>query len=78
MRRLYALVEACVEHKEPAFAHRRNWLREDNCGTILAMIHGQKLRVLNCHQNTETADFWEVFDLQTRRRTVRVGRWTFD
>ena len=57
MRRLYALVEACVEHKEPALL-----IGETGCGKttvvqILAMIHGQKLRVLNCHQNTETADF---------------------
>jgi midasin len=57
MRRLYALVEACVEHKEPALL-----VGETGCGKttvvqILAMIHGQKLRVLNCHQHTETGDF---------------------
>jgi len=51
------LVEACVEHKEPALL-----VGETGCGKttvvqILAMIHGQKLRVLNCHQHTETGDF---------------------
>ena len=32
MRRLYALVEACVEHKEPALLIGETGCGEDNCG----------------------------------------------
>mgnify|MGYP000550670216 CR=1 FL=1 len=60
MKRLFSLVEHCYKHKEPMLL-----IGETGCGKttvcqLLAMIHGQSLHILNCHQHTETADFLGV------------------
>ena len=60
MKRLFSLVEQCYKHKEPMLL-----IGETGCGKttvcqLLAMIHGQSLHILNCHQHTETADFLGV------------------
>ena len=57
MRRLYALVSRCVRFKEPVLL-----VGETGCGKtticqVLAALEGRPLLTLNCHQNTETADF---------------------
>ena len=57
VRRMFVLVEACVRHKEPVLL-----VGPTGCGktTVCQLISGllkQKLRIINCHQNTETADF---------------------
>ncbi|EMS12723.1 midasin, putative [Entamoeba histolytica HM-3:IMSS] len=57
MRRLFCLIIECMKHKEPALL-----IGETGCGKttvcqIVAHIMNQKLKILNCHQHTETADF---------------------
>ncbi|KAL7716713.1 Midasin [Entamoeba marina] len=57
MKRLFCLILNCVKHKEPVLL-----IGETGCGKttvcqILAAIMKQRLRILNCHQHTETADF---------------------
>ncbi|KAJ7552529.1 hypothetical protein O6H91_06G059200 [Diphasiastrum complanatum] len=57
MKRLFYLVNKCYEHREPTLL-----VGETGCGKttvfqLLAFALGQRLRILNCHQNTETSDF---------------------
>lgn len=57
LRRLYSLVDYCVRHKEPVLL-----VGETGCGkTTVCELHArcsdQGIRILNCHQNTETGDF---------------------
>ncbi|KAL3690583.1 hypothetical protein R1sor_016892 [Riccia sorocarpa] len=57
MRRLFNLVEQCIQHGEPVLL-----VGETGCGKttvcqMLATLQHQKLHILNCHQHTETADF---------------------
>ena len=56
-RRLFALVESCLEHKEPALLVGETGCGKTSVCQLLALLRGQRLRVLNCHQHTETGDF---------------------
>jgi len=56
MRRLYSLVQKCTEFEEPVLL-----VGETGCGKttvcqMLANDKGIRLEILNCHQNTDTAD----------------------
>ena len=56
MRRLFILVALCLRHHEPVLL-----VGETGCGKttvcqILAATKRQELRMVNCHQNTETSD----------------------
>ncbi len=57
MRRLFSLVEACLTHKEPALLVGETGCGKTSVCQLLALLRGQKLRILNCHQHTETGDF---------------------
>ena len=57
MRRLFSLVEACMNHKEPALLVGETGCGKTSVCQLLALLRGQKLRILNCHQHTETGDF---------------------
>ena len=57
MRRLFSLVEACLNHKEPALLVGETGCGKTSVCQLLALLRGQKLRILNCHQHTETGDF---------------------
>jgi ATPase subunit of ABC transporter with duplicated ATPase domains len=57
MRRLFSLVEACLLHKEPALLVGETGCGKTSVCQLLALLRGQKLRILNCHQHTETGDF---------------------
>jgi len=57
MRRLFALVEGCMDHKEPALLVGETGCGKTSVCQLLALLRGQKLRILNCHQHTETSDF---------------------
>ena len=57
MRRLFALVEGCMNHKEPALLVGETGCGKTSVCQLLALLRGQKLRILNCHQHTETSDF---------------------
>jgi midasin len=57
MRRLFTLVDRCVQHQEPVLL-----VGETGCGKttvcqLLSVVLGRRLRIINCHQHTETADF---------------------
>mmetsp|Transcript_3338 Transcript_3338/g.6310 ORF Transcript_3338/g.6310 Transcript_3338/m.6310 type:complete len:5449 (+) Transcript_3338:384-16730(+) len=56
MCRLYSLVKECLNSKEPVLL-----VGETGCGKttvcqLLALRASQELSILNCHQNTDTAD----------------------
>ena len=57
MRRLFALVEGCMDHREPALLVGETGCGKTSVCQLLALLRGQKLRILNCHQHTETSDF---------------------
>ena len=57
MRRLFSLVEGCLQHKEPALLVGETGCGKTSVCQLLALLRGQKLRILNCHQHTETGDF---------------------
>ena len=67
MRRLFSLVEACLTHKEPALLVGETGCGKTSVCQLLALLRGQKLRILNCHQHTETGDFLGGF------RPARAG-----
>jgi midasin len=57
MRRLYMLLHSCIQFSEPVLL-----VGETGCGKtticqIIALLRFQRLRIMNCHQNTETSDF---------------------
>jgi midasin len=57
MKRLFNLVEHCIRHCEPVLL-----VGETGCGKtmvcqLLALLHNQRLHILNCHQHSETSDF---------------------
>ena len=56
-RRLFSLVETCLEHKEPALLVGETGCGKTSVCQLLALLRGQRLRILNCHQHTETGDF---------------------
>ena len=56
-RRLFSLVESCLSHKEPALLVGETGCGKTSVCQLLALLRGQRLRVLNCHQHTETGDF---------------------
>ena len=46
-----------MNHKEPALLVGETGCGKTSVCQLLALLHGQKLRILNCHQHTETSDF---------------------
>ncbi|KAJ1674767.1 AAA ATPase midasin, partial [Spiromyces aspiralis] len=56
MRRLFMLTSLCLRFHEPVLL-----VGETGCGKttvcqVLAMVKGRELKMVNCHQNTETSD----------------------
>ena len=86
MRRLFALVEGCMNHKEPALLVPETGCGKTSVCQLLALLRGQKLRILNCHQHTETSDFiggfrptrtaerHEMMEAERQPRRSRGGR----
>ncbi|KAH9260092.1 hypothetical protein BASA81_001864 [Batrachochytrium salamandrivorans] len=56
MRRVFSLVHACVLNREPVLLVGDTGLGKTKCIAAIAECFGNSLTVLNCHQNTETAD----------------------
>ncbi len=57
LRRLAAIVERCIQNQEPVLL-----VGETGCGKttvcqLLAAVLQQRLRIINCHQHSETSDF---------------------
>ena len=57
MRRVFALVGRCLEHKEPVLLVGETGSGKTTVCQLWAEALGLHLRTLNCHQHTETADF---------------------
>lgn len=57
MRRLFHLVERCLAHNEPALLVGETGAGKTSVCQMLALLRGQRLHILNCHQHTETSDF---------------------
>ena len=71
MRRMFTLVSRCVEAAEPVLL-----VGETGCGKttvcqLLALLRRQRLRIINCHQHTETSDF--VGGFRPARGAERAG-----
>ncbi|MCO5587040.1 hypothetical protein L7F22_040985 [Adiantum nelumboides] len=57
MTRLFNLVEQCYQHKEPVLLVGETGGGKTTVCQLLSIVHERFLRILNCHQHTETADF---------------------
>merc|ERR1719419_926192 len=57
MRRLFTLISKCLEHEEPVLLVGGTGVGKTTISQVIAMLKGQRLRIINCHQHTETADF---------------------
>ena len=55
-RRMYTLVNRCLEKKEPALLVGETGYGKTTVCQALAIHWNQSLRILNCHQNTDTTD----------------------
>lgn len=71
MKRLFCLVGSCVANKEPVLL-----IGETGCGKTsicqaLALHNATRLKILNCHQHTETSDFLGSLRPVRGRSTLR-------
>ncbi|KAJ0075983.1 hypothetical protein Patl1_33593 [Pistacia atlantica] len=57
MWRLYFLVKRCYELREPVLLVGETGGGKTTVCQLLSLVLGSKLRILNCHQYTETSDF---------------------
>ncbi|KAL6070950.1 Midasin [Balamuthia mandrillaris] len=57
MRRLFTLVGRCLQHKEPVLLVGETGSGKTSICQLYAALLKQRLHILNCHQQTETADF---------------------
>ncbi|MCO5604407.1 hypothetical protein L7F22_058572 [Adiantum nelumboides] len=57
MTRLFSLVEQCYQYKEPVLLVGETGGGKTTVCQLLSIVHERFLRILNCHQHTETADF---------------------
>ncbi|KAJ4717838.1 Midasin [Melia azedarach] len=57
MWRLYFLVKRCYELREPVLLVGETGGGKTTVCQLLSLLLGSKLRILNCHQYTETSDF---------------------
>ncbi|KAJ1979967.1 AAA ATPase midasin [Dimargaris verticillata] len=56
MRRLFVLVAQCLRHREPVLLVGDTGSGKTTVCQVLATIQQHQLHIVNCHQNTETAD----------------------
>jgi len=56
MRRMWRLVGRCISHDEPALLIGETGSGKTTVCQLFAAHLGQRIRILNCHQSTETAD----------------------
>ncbi|OQR87196.1 midasin-like protein, partial [Achlya hypogyna] len=57
LRRLFALVGRCLQHKEPVLLVGDTGCGKTTVCQLYSLLFDQTLHILNCHQHTETADF---------------------
>ncbi|GMH33343.1 hypothetical protein BSKO_01177 [Bryopsis sp. KO-2023] len=73
MKRMFALLDRCMEGKEPALLVGETGTGKTTVCQLLALMRGQKLHILNCNQHTETSDFLGGFR-PTRDRERALGK----
>ncbi|KAL9652452.1 hypothetical protein ABK040_000025 [Willaertia magna] len=56
MKRMYTLVGKCIQYKEPVLLVGDTGTGKTTICQIYADIYQRQLRILNCHQHTETSD----------------------
>ena len=56
MCRLVGLVQRCILYDEPVLVCGETGAGKTTAIQVLAWLHDRPLKILNCHQNTETAD----------------------
>ena len=56
MRRMWRLVGRCVSQNEPALLIGETGSGKTTICQLYAAVRGQRTRILNCHQSTETTD----------------------
>jgi midasin len=57
MRRMYCLLERCLEFAEPALLCGETGTGKTTVCQMAAFVRGQRLHILNCNQHTEVSDF---------------------
>ncbi|KAK3283483.1 hypothetical protein CYMTET_8818 [Cymbomonas tetramitiformis] len=72
LRRLCALVRRCLDNQENVLLVGETGCGKTSVCQVLALLRAQRLRILNCHQHTETADFLGGYR-PTRERERREG-----
>lgn len=55
-KRLFSLIFKCVSHSEPVLLVSETGTGKTTACQLVADIMGKKLHIVNCHQQTETAD----------------------
>ncbi|KAL0049173.1 hypothetical protein WJX82_008148 [Trebouxia sp. C0006] len=71
MRRMYTLLDRCVQHSEPALLVGDTGTGKTTVCQMLTLMRGQKLHIINCNQHTETSDFLGGFrPVRDRERSV--------
>lgn len=56
MRRMYALVDRCLQYEEPALLVGDTGTGKTTVCQIAAFVRHQRLHIFNCNQHTETSD----------------------
>lgn len=56
MRRMFTLVERCLEHAEAVLLVGDTGCGKTTACQLAALVRGQRIHILNCHQRTETSD----------------------
>lgn len=56
MRRMYALVDRCLQYQEPALLVGETGTGKTTVCQIAALVRRRRLHIFNCNQHTETSD----------------------
>eukprot|EP00887_Chlorella_sp_A99_P000601 scaffold17.g601.t1 len=67
MRRMYCLLERCLEHAEPALLCGETGTGKTTVCQMAAFVRDQRLHIINCNQHTEVSDFLGGFRPNRRR-----------
>ncbi|KAL0028971.1 hypothetical protein WJX77_009058 [Trebouxia sp. C0004] len=71
MRRMYTLLDRCVQHSEPALLVGDTGTGKTTVCQMISLMRGQKLHIINCNQHTETSDFLGGFrPVRDRERSI--------
>lgn len=67
MRRMYCLLERCLDHAEPALLVGETGTGKTTVCQMAAFVRDQRLHIINCSQHTEVSDFLGGFRPNRRR-----------